>query len=151
MPQVNCKLCGKEFYAKPHWFKIGYGKYCSRECGYKSQKTGAYFECEICNKKVWRIPSKIRHSKSGTVFCTKSCQTLWRNKFYSGPLHPKWAGGKAIYRDILTATQRPIICSDCGYNNEKVLVAHHIDQNRKNNTAKNLTWLCRNGHYLIHD
>ena len=150
MPQVNCKLCRKEFYAKPSWIKEGNGKYCSRDCGYKSHVTGAYFNCEICKKKVWRIPSKIRHSKSGTVFCNKSCQTLWRNKFYSGPLHPKWNGGTDIYRKILIKTGRPIVCEACGYDNEKVILAHHIDKNRKNNVVENLKWLCRNCHYLVH-
>lgn len=151
MPQVNCKLCEKDFYAKPSWIKIGNGKYCSMGCSQKSQMSGAYFSCEICKKQVWRIPSKIRHSKSGKVFCDKSCQALWRNKFYSGPLHPFWDGGKNIYRKVLTATGKPIVCRSCGYDDEKVLLAHHIDKNRKNNVAKNLEWLCRNCHYLVHD
>ena len=151
MPVVNCKQCNKEFYAKPNWIKIGNGKYCSMICSQKGQMRGAYFDCEICKKKVWRIPSKIRHSKSGKIFCTKSCQALWRNKFYSGPLHPKWDGGKNIYRKVLMATGKPIICRNCGYDDEKVLLAHHIDKDRSHNTAENLEWLCRNCHYLVHD
>ncbi len=151
MPEVKCEKCGKAFYAKPSWIKIGNGKYCSRECSYKSQLKGRYFKCDICGKKTWRMPSKFEHSKSGKIFCNKSCQALWRNKFYSGPLHPKWLGGKNIYRKILMQTGKPIICRSCGYNNELVLLAHHIDKNRKNNKAENLEWLCRNCHYLVHD
>lgn len=151
MPEVICKICSKKFYAKLSWIKIGNGKYCSLKCSQNSQRRGSYFNCEICNRQVWRIPSKIKHSKSGMVFCDKSCQTVWRNKFYSGPLHPKWNGGTDIYRKVLTRTGKPVICRVCGYDNEKVLVAHHIDKNRKNNTAGNLEWLCKNCHYLVHD
>lgn len=151
MPEVNCKICKKAFYAKPNWIRKGWGKYCSMKCSQDSQRRGKYFSCEICKRNVWRIPSKVRHSKSGKVFCNKSCQTLWRNKFYSGPLHPKWLGGINIYRKVLTKTGKPVICRACGYDNEKVLLAHHIDKNRKNNNATNLEWLCRNCHYLVHD
>ena len=151
MLEVSCGMCAKKFNAKPSWIKMGNGKYCSLKCSQSSQRKGNYFSCEICKKQVWRIPSKIRHSKSGKVFCNKSCQTLWRNKFYSGSLHPKWNGGTDIYRKVLTRTGKPIICRNCGYDNKLVLLAHHIDKNRKNNAAENLEWLCRNCHYLVHD
>src|SRR3989344_4862140 len=110
MPVVNCKQCNKEFYAKPNWIKIGNGKYCSMICSQKGQMRGAYFDCEICKKKVWRIPSKIRHSKSGKIFCTKSCQALWRNKFYSGPLHPSTRQKNNLNYGVYSVMVRTGIC-----------------------------------------
>lgn len=151
MPEVKCQKCKKVFYAKPNWLKKGWGKYCSLKCSWKSQLKGKYFNCEVCKKKVWRMPSKFEHSKSGKVFCNKSCQTLWRNKFYSGPLHPFWKGGINIYRKTLIKTKTPIVCRACGYDDEKVLLVHHIDKNRNNNKEENLEWLCRNCHYLVND
>ncbi|MBI4281264.1 HNH endonuclease [Candidatus Uhrbacteria bacterium] len=34
--------------------------------------------------------------------------------------------------------------------NNRVLLVHHIDENRKNNVLSNLVWLCRNCHFLVH-
>lgn len=152
MPIVSCKICGKEFYAKPNWLKKGWGKYCSRNCQFKAQLKGEFVYCGQCGKKIWRAPRDLRHSKSGKFFCTKSCQTLWRNKFYSGPNHPLWTGGKKKYRTILLSVKKiPVKCIKCGYKDEKVLVVHHKDGNRQNINLYNLEWLCRNCHYLIHD
>ena len=152
MAVVSCKICEKEFYAKPNWLKRGWGKYCSRKCQFKGQLRGKFVYCNQCGKKIWRAPRDLRHSKSGKFFCTKSCQTLWRNKFYSGPNHPLWTGGKKQYRAILLSVKKiPVKCIKCGYKNKRVLVVHHKDENRENINLCNLEWLCRNCHYLIHN
>jgi 5-methylcytosine-specific restriction endonuclease McrA len=44
-----------------------------------------------------------------------------------------------------------LICKRCGTEDKRVLEAHHIDSNRKNNTIQNLVWLCRNCHHLVHN
>lgn len=150
IPNVKCKICGKKFYAKPNWLKRGWGKYCSRKCQFKAQLKGKFVYCDICGKKIWREPKHLTHSKSGKFFCSKSHQTLWRNKFYSGPNHPFWTGGEDTYRRVLLEAKVPLKCSQCGYSDKRVLVAHHKDENRKNNKLKNLEWFCRNCHYLIH-
>jgi len=150
MTIVNCKICKKEFYAKPNWLNRGWGKYCSRNCQFKAQTKGKFIECAICGKKAWRAPADLKNSKSGKYFCSKSHQTLWRNKIYSGSRHPFWAGGTTTYRNILKEKGIIPICKQCGYKNEEVLVVHHKDKNRDNNNIRNLEWLCRNCHYLIH-
>jgi 5-methylcytosine-specific restriction endonuclease McrA len=151
MPFVRCKLCGERLYAKPNWLRRGWGKYCSPTCQHKAQLRGKFVFCKICGKKIWRTPKELKHSKSQKYFCGKSCQTLWRNKFYSGPKHPLWNGGLSRYRKILLGTKIVPICSKCGYKNEKVLIVHHKDGDRKNKSLKNLEWLCRNCHYLAHN
>lgn len=42
------------------------------------------------------------------------------------------------------------VCDLCRITDERVLIVHHKDQDRKNNSIKNLAWLCRNCHYLAH-
>jgi hypothetical protein len=148
---AKCSICGKEFYVKPSHLKRGWGKYCSKKCQNKGQIKGKFLYCNQCGKKIWRTPRDLKHSKSGKIFCSKSCQTLWRNRLYSGSNHPFWTGGLDKYRRVLLEAKIPLICNKCGYNNEQVLVAHHKDRNRKNKSLKNLEWLCRNCHYLIHE
>lgn len=151
MPYLKCKICKNELYVKPSHQKMGYGKYCSIDCKHLAQRKGKYVICEVCGKEVWKMPKAIKHSKSGKYFCNKSCQALWRNKFYSGKLHPNWKGGEYVYPKIMKKYNIPPICKKCGISDKRVLLIHHLDHNRKNNTIKNLIWLCRNCHYLIHN
>ncbi len=152
MPQVNCKICRKEFYVKPSFLKRGWGKYCSIPCHRIGSRTGKFLTCSVCGKEIWRTPKDLRCSKSGKFFCSKSCQTLWRNKLFSGPKHPNWHGGKFIdYRGILLKTSKKPICKLCSNNDTRVVVAHHIDKNHENHHSSNLIWLCHNCHYLVHN
>lgn len=151
MPFVNCRICKKEFYIKPSHLKLGYGKYCSRKCSNIGVRTGKIVICDICGKSIWRTPRAFDQSKSGKFFCSKSCQTLWRNKFYSGERHPNWKGGEhQEYRRRLLETGEKLECEVCGNNDIRVLIVHHIDKSRSNNEVKNLVWLCMNCHFLVH-
>jgi hypothetical protein len=151
MPNVNCKICTNEFYAKPNHLNKGWGKYCSKKCQTEGQKIGKFVLCEICSNEIWKMPKEIKHSKSQKFFCSKSCQAIWRNKTYSGENHARWTTGINAYRKILRRQKIQEICTKCGYDNKLVLIVHHIDHNRNNNEIKNLMWLCRNCHYLIHN
>jgi len=151
MPQIKCKLCSKEFYAKPSHLKLGWGKYCSRDCSSIAQRKGSYVKCEICGKEVWKIPKDINRSKSGKFFCSKSCQTKWRNVEYSGENHPFWQGGEHIYRNKMLKCEGKPRCKLCKMNDLRVLVVHHKDYNRRNSDISNLVWLCRNCHHLTHN
>ena len=151
MPEVSCKICGKKFYAKPNWLKIGHGKYCSRRCQYRAQLKGKFVKCDICGKKTWKSPHDIKHSKSGKFFCSKSHQTLWRNRVNSGPNHPFWKDGRnQEYRSLLLRSGVPQKCKLCGCRDKRILVVHHLDEKRNNNIIKNLIWLCLNCHHLVH-
>ena len=151
MPKVNCQICGNEFYVKPSHQKLGYGKYCSRKCNGEAQKRGKSVKCYICDKEVWKIPKDLERSKSGLYFCSKSCSTKWRNAYFSREKHSNWKNGVTTYRKILSNTDVELKCIDCGISDSRVLVAHHMDKNRKNNTADNLCWLCMNCHHLRHN
>ncbi len=150
MPHVKCQICTNSFYAKPRHLKVGWGKYCSKKCQNESQKTGNFFPCRICDKEVWRMQKSIAHSASQNFFCSKSCQTVWRNKLYSGPNHTFWKNGIRAYRKILLRSDKKIFCRLCETEDYRILAVHHIDEDRNNNALDNLTWLCHNCHYLIH-
>lgn len=150
MPEVNCKICGQSFYAKPRHLKIGWGKYCSKNCQSKSQQTGRALECAVCGRPVWRNKAQLKKSLSGKYFCSKSCQTKWRNQFFHGDKHANWKGGSYAYRNMLIRASIQKFCILCRISDIRVLAVHHIDQNHSNNELSNLTWLCHNCHLLVH-
>lgn len=150
MPEKKCKICNANFYVKPSHLKLGYGKYCSRKCQFLGQKKGKLVYCHICRKETWKTPRALKCSKSKKYFCSKSCQTIWRNKKFSGKFHSNWQGGENVYRRLMIKSKIPKKCQLCGIKDKRVLVVHHQDLNRKNNNLNNLIWLCRNCHYLKH-
>jgi hypothetical protein len=151
MPDVKCKICKKKFYAKPSHLKRGWGKYCSAECQYKGMLKGKFVKCFVCGKEIWRTPKNFKNSKSDKFFCNKSCQTTWRNQYYSGPKHPNWQGGEHIeYRNLLLKSSVSRVCKICGTRDKRVLIVHHKDKKHRNHNVKNLVWLCLNCHFLVH-
>ncbi len=151
MPWLKCLNCSKDFYAKPRHIKIGWGKYCSQPCSFEQMRTGKIFTCEVCGKNIYRSKLEIKRSRNGRFFCNKSCFAIWKNAhILLGEKNGNWKGGENSYRQIMLRNDIKPICANCGINNVKVLVTHHIDQIRKNNMVSNLQWLCRNCHYLVH-
>lgn len=151
MIPVVCKRCGTKFAVKPCHHKMGQGKYCSMECLWQSQRTGRFVPCEICGKEAWKAQRALKNSKSQKFFCSKSCQTKWRNSVFIGEKHANWCGGEFTYHRVMAEHKIPAVCHSCGIIDRRVLVIHHLDRNRKHNTIENLMWLCRNCHHLIHN
>ena len=150
MARVNCAVCDKEYYAKPWHLLKGWAKYCSRTCMHQGIKKGKEVKCAICSKTVYRGPRDLERSKSTKYFCSKHCQTLWRNHTYVGELHGNFKDGNAAYRNILTRSGRKRMCQLCHLEDTRVLQVHHIDRDRTNNKTSNLAWLCVNCHFLVH-
>lgn len=150
MISVFCKVCGKKFKAKVWHLQRGWSKCCSKKCRDESLKKGKFVNCDTCGKRIWRMPRHFRYSKSGKFFCNKSCQTLWRNKVYSGPNHAFWIDGSSMYRKKLLESGRSAICKLCGERDRRVLQVHHKDDDDRNDEIDNLIWLCINCHHLVH-
>ncbi len=151
MPLIKkCKICGNEFRTKPFFIKNGGGKYCSPTCQYIGMKKGKIMACNICGKETYKSLKALRISKSGKFFCSKSCQTIWRNQEYIGSKHANYKTGRASYRSILPRNGVPRVCRLCKSKDVRVLAVHHLDENRSNNTLNNLVWLCHNCHHLVH-
>lgn len=151
MPSVKCQICLTNFYVKPSHQKLGWGLYCSRKCRTKSQCKGKIVNCFICKKSIYRSIAQIKKSKTGYFFCTKSCQTKWRNKVFVAEKHPNWNKGVKSYRNRLLKNSNAQYCVCCNNKDIRVLAVHHIDHNRKNNNLNNLAWVCYNCHHLIHN
>lgn len=150
MSLVNCKKCGNSFYVKPSWLKNGHGKYCSPPCQYLGMRSGKVVTCHICGAGTYKPLRVLERSKSGKYFCSKSCQTKWRNTIFIGPKHANWRHGRQAYRSVLARHNIAKICRFCGTADVRVLAVHHIDRNRLNNKVGNLAWLCHNCHFLVH-
>jgi len=148
--EVKCGVCSKFFQVKPSHIKYGWGKYCSDICKFKAQFKGEFVKCFNCGKSIYRSPKSITRSKSGKYFCTKSCQTLWRNSLYVGEKSVRWISGINTYRNILLRTGKDAKCALCSVEDIRVLSVHHKDHVRTNNKIENLAWLCFNCHYLLH-
>lgn len=150
MPIVKCKICLKDFYGKPYFLKIGQAKYCSQKCMRIGSRTGKIVKCHSCDKEVYKTKKALRVSKSKTYFCTKSCQTKWRNSIFVGSKHANWKNGEYAYRSVLGRHKIQKICKLCKNKDFRILAVHHIDKNKKNNEVENLAWLCHNCHHLVH-
>ena len=151
MPLIRkCKLCLKQFKTKPFFVKNGGGKYCSAKCHHAAMKNGKVVACHTCGKEVYKPLKALRISKSKKWFCTKSCQTTWRNVEFSGAKHANYKNGQFTYRSILGRTKVPKKCRLCSIDDIRVLAVHHVDENRTNNRVENLIWLCHNCHHLVH-
>ena len=151
MPVLRkCKKCNKVFKTKPYFIKLGNGKYCSAACHHEGMKNGRVVKCSICKKEVYKPKKALAGSKSKKYFCTKNCQTIWRNSLYIGPKHSNFVTGKFSYRGVIIRNKVPQKCTLCGNSDIRVLAVHHIDKNRENNKIKNLAWLCHNCHHLVH-
>lgn len=150
MPIVNCKICKKQFYGKPFFLKQGHAKYCSPACMRIGSRTGKVVLCDFCGKEVYKTVKALRVSKSKKYFCSKSCQTKWRNSVFVGPKHANWKEGLHAYRSVMFRNQILKVCRLCKTVDERILAVHHIDHNRKNNKVTNLAWLCHNCHFLVH-
>lgn len=150
MARRDCAVCGRDFYAKPRLLALGHARHCSRVCANIGVRKGKEVECSTCRRLVYRDPRSLARSRSGKFFCSKRCQTLWRNQTYVGEKHANFNNGRAAYRNILVRTGRGRVCEVCKTNDVRVLQAHHIDRDRSNNTPDNLAWLCMNCHFLVH-
>ena len=85
---LECYQCGESFTTTKHQIKKALnpktqsysGKYCSRKCfGLGSTKT-ITVNCVECGLETDKLPKDIRKSKSGNLFCSKSCATIFNNK-----------------------------------------------------------------------
>lgn len=151
MPHIPCKICSKIFYSKPSWIKKGGGKYCSIDCSSKARMKGKVVKCSTCNNEIYKTLKAINKSESGKLFCNKQCSLEWLSSKFVGKKHPNWTNGEFSYKETLKRSNICQICILCETENKKVLIVHHIDKNRKNNTPQNLIWICRNCHFLVHN
>lgn len=155
--KVNCKCpqCQIDFEIEKRDFnfrtKKGWKIYCSKKCSLESRKTKVEGFCANCGKKVEKFKSQVDKSKTGNIYCSRSCSAANNNKlFKKWEKSPKYKNGINFYRQAkLTSVENPK-CEECGYDNVLALEIHHKDKNRNNNSLDNLQILCCNCHTIKH-
>lgn len=95
MKKVNCVVCNKEYEIELKRYnakiKENSAFYCSSEC--RSHKGSVLCYCATCGKEIWRTKSQYARSKTGNVYCNRSCATIKNNTlFKTGENHPNYRG-----------------------------------------------------------
>ncbi len=94
--------------------------------------------CVCCGKDFifkGRLKTKTyENAKFCNISCANNRQSWWNNNAKN-------------YRTI-AFNKHPRQCSICGFN--KIVVVHHIDENKDNNHYSNLIPLCPNHHEMFH-
>ena len=151
MIKRKCLICSKVLYVKKFHASKGWGKYCSKKCQFKGQWNGRWLKCDSCGKKIYRRISDIKKSRSKKFFCSRNCHCSWENEnVRCGENAPNWVAGHTVYRILMRRRKIEEKCKKCGLRDRRVLIVHHRDKNRKNNSLENLEWLCHNCHYIVH-
>ena len=83
----ECEKCGNDFKKQKKFLKsILNGtsnsviKYCSRKCEVEARIEDIDVICAECNTKFSSKPHLLKKSKSGNMFCNKSCSAKYNNK-----------------------------------------------------------------------
>lgn len=150
MQDIRCDLCKKEFKRKKSQVLLAKKHYCSIRCQNIDKRKGKIIACFVCGRKAYKKNRDLVRSESKVYFCSIKCSNHWLGTNRQGTNHPNWVNGRFVYKKLLQRTGVSQICKLCGEKDKRVLVVHHIDQNRKNNALSNLIWLCQNCHFLIH-
>ena len=124
--KIKCQFCGKII----------------SKVGIKSHEENCFLnpsnkkQCPICG-------DFIQNFRQNTT-CSKSCS----NKYYrQRENHPNWKGGMDGYREYCLKNHgnKCVVCGE-----DKIVVVHHIDENRSNNKLENLAPLCPTHHAYMH-
>ena len=102
-------------------------------------RTGTYIGCLNCNREFYRTPAGYRDK-----FCSRECWRVYQ-KTHWHELHP---GIRRFDREDLIVEIGK--CEVCGLPDTRVLVAHHVDFNGRNNSRENLILLCPTCHTKEH-
>lgn len=159
-----CQVCHCEFAARNADLKRNRAKYCSRKCtGAQNRKRLLALasvqnipnvNCTWCKKEFYKNESKIKSSRNGVFFCSRSCKDIGQ-RLENGitaihPHHYNKAKSSASYRTI-AFRNKEAKCERCDYSKYKeVLVVHHKDRNRENPSLDNLEILCPTCHLEEH-
>lgn len=114
-------------------------------CG--TGKEGQYVKCSYCNKEIYRSKRDIEKNISGFFYCSRDCGNRHKNvlRKQSG----EWDEGLTNYRlRAMEFYEHKCLC--CGWDeDERILEAHHIDEDRSNSHISNLCLLCPTCHRKI--
>lgn len=114
-------------------------------CG--TEREGEYVNCAYCGKELYRSKRDIEKNVSGHFYCSRECGNRHKNQLRKE--NGEWDEGISNYRlRAMEAYEHKCLC--CGWDeDDRILEAHHIDENRDNNHISNLCLLCPTCHRKI--
>lgn len=155
----QCEVCLEYFEAHPSNVYKGKGRFCSISCSSSRQRSWTKqhnVKCSYCKKDFYKNSGRRAASKSGHFFCCRAHRdaALRIGESAIVAIQPFQYRGKKEpafeYRDY-AFNHKAMKCNRCNFDsNLKILVVHHKDRNRKNNTLENLEILCPNCHATEH-
>lgn len=81
MAKRRCLQCGKIITGRIRKYDKSRGKYCSRECFYKSQRAKMEtLKCDNCGKTFQREMWKVKAMPTKKHFCSRKCYLDYRKK-----------------------------------------------------------------------
>jgi hypothetical protein len=132
-----CKNCKIEFISKK--YKRHKQSFCNRECSIIGRKNGKTLTCKMCNISFY-CPRNLLYKRK---YCTNKCRLEdWNEKSIKAEM-------PGSYRQNAWKVYEKK-CYDCGIIDERILVIHHVDGNRKNGKISNLIPVCHNCHCIRH-
>lgn len=148
--RAQCATCAADFVRRAS-HSNGKKEFCSRKCSQLASRRRLVVECAQCSKVIEVSFNRIAKSKSGLVFCGKSCMVQAQRLLDGIPeIHPPQYGkGDTQYKKTAFRNLERK-CADCGLAFLPLLTVHHIDGNRKNGSVSNLEILCHNHHMIRH-
>ena len=151
--RVSCKNCGDIYLHSKRRAGRDDERFCSVKCSaeFRAKKSRVTLVCGMCGVEFTRAKSKVKSSRSGIHFCSRSCKDSGQ-RLSSGisEIHPSHYGnGDYAYR-LAAMSRYKKECACCGWDDdERILEVHHIDGDRKNNDIYNLIVMCPTCHRKV--
>ena len=143
-----CNGCQVEFQADNREIRRGNAKYCSRSCashyGVRPPRKGTVeVTCAHCGVLFKKRESHLANSRSGLFFCCREHKDLsQRLGGIKEIMPPHYGTGIPDY-----SYARADSCFTCGYDTyPEILVVHHKNLDRSDNSVDNLVCLCSRCH-----
>ena len=155
----KCKHCNKEFDLIRTTDKGNHARHCdknpnrsktnekvkesnaARQNKILGKMTNFTVNCESCDNNFIVSERANLHPQREKYFCSRACANSIGGKAKAEKY------GSTQYRTIAAKFHKQE-CIVCGVTD--ILDVHHIDENRENNEASNLVFLCPNDHYRLH-
>jgi len=152
----NCLNCHTQFDAEVKELNRGNAKFCKRSCSSQWRRDHPKVKtpnctCANCQAKFYKSASKLKASKSGLVFCSRTCKDTAQKIGGIKEIQPShYTDSRKDYRKTAKEFLKHK-CSNCGYDKHpEVLQVHHKDRNREDNSIENLEILCPTCHEEDH-
>lgn len=154
--QKECEVCQKTFEAREADHKRGRARFCSLSCSSSRSNPNKQRQtkviCAYCQCEFLKPNNKLKGSKSGLYFCSREHKDKAQRIGGIEAIQPDhYKNGKHTHYRKLALREFPKHCNRCQWReHEEVLVAHHKNRDRTNNTLENLEILCPTCHAVEH-